>query len=173
MPWLVVHTKPKGEQIALLNLSRQGYTSYLPLMANEVVQRNRLAIVQVPLFPRYLFVHTDDDPNTKSWAPIRYTLGVSNLVTFGNDAARVDNSIIEAIRATEQRWLGQTQCKFTPGEHVTIQGGPFANIDAIYQMADGDRRVFVLIEMLSKPVKLSVTPNQLRKAATLTIGSPA
>ncbi|MCG9059549.1 transposase [Laribacter hongkongensis] len=41
--------------------------------------------------------------------------------------------------------------------------GPFAGIEGIYQMAYGERRVMVLIELLSKQVWVRVAPANLRK----------
>jgi transcriptional antiterminator RfaH len=39
---------------------------------------------------------------------------------------------------------------------VRLTEAPFAGIEGIYQMADGERRVMVLIEILSKPVAVCV-----------------
>ena len=48
---------------------------------------------------------------------------------------------------------------------VGVQLNPriFAGIEGIYQMADGERRVMVLIELLSKQVRVRVAPANLRK----------
>ena len=50
-----------------------------------------------------------------------------------------------------------------PGERVHLTEAPFAGIEGIYQMADGERRVMVLIELLSKQVRVRVSPANLRK----------
>lgn len=52
---------------------------------------------------------------------------------------------------------------FKPGERVRLTEGAFAGIEGIYQMAEGERRVMVLIELLSKPVAMRVSPTSLRK----------
>ncbi len=52
-----------------------------------------------------------------------------------------------------------------PGERVRLTEAPFAGIEGIYQMADGERRVMVLIEILSKPVAVRVAPAGLRKVS--------
>ena len=52
---------------------------------------------------------------------------------------------------------------FKPGERVRLTEAPFAGIEGIYQMADGERRVMVLIELLSKQVRVRVAPANLRK----------
>jgi transcriptional antiterminator RfaH len=52
---------------------------------------------------------------------------------------------------------------FTPGQRVRLLETPFAGLEGIYQMAEGERRVLVLIEILSKPVAVRVAPSALRK----------
>jgi transcriptional antiterminator RfaH len=54
---------------------------------------------------------------------------------------------------------------FKSGEWVRIISGAFRDIEGIYQMTDGDRRVMVLIELMSKAVKISVAPSVLQKLA--------
>ncbi|MEN9764019.1 MAG: transcription/translation regulatory transformer protein RfaH, partial [Pseudomonadota bacterium] len=39
--WYLVHTKPRQEDIALMNLERQGYTCYLPRLSVEKARRRR------------------------------------------------------------------------------------------------------------------------------------
>lgn len=54
---------------------------------------------------------------------------------------------------------------FNPGERVRLTEAPFVGIEGIfYQMADGERRVMVLIELLSKQVRVRVAPVNLSKA---------
>jgi hypothetical protein len=54
MHWYVVHTKPRQEHRALLNLTQQGYECYLPLVDTEKLRQNVVKLVQEPLFSRYL-----------------------------------------------------------------------------------------------------------------------
>ena len=67
--WFVVQTKPRQEQIALDNLSRQGYHSYLPRLCQQKRRRDQWHTVVEPLFPGYLFVQLT--PGTDNTAPIR------------------------------------------------------------------------------------------------------
>ena len=45
-----------------------------------------------------------------------------------------------------------------------IADGPFAGIDAIFQTADAERRAFILLEILAKPVSMQIDAGRLRKA---------
>ncbi len=84
--WYLVYSKPQQERVALENLERQGFTAYLPLVRARRRRQTRVVHVIEPMFPRYLFVNLSD--LTDDWGPIRSTIGVSNLVRFGNEAAR-------------------------------------------------------------------------------------
>jgi transcriptional antiterminator RfaH len=160
--WYVVHTKPRQEDVALTNLERQGYACYLPQMQIERVRRRKAVIVTEPMFPRYLFVRLDSSGHGKSWSPIRSTLGVSGLVHVGARAARVDDALVGLLRQREE--TKPTKAIFDVGDAVVITDGPFAGIEAIFQMADADRRAIVLLEILSRPASLLIDTGRLRKA---------
>ena len=46
-----------------------------------------------------------------------------------------------------------------------VTDGPFVGVEAIYQMADAEGRVMVLLNILSKQVKMSVPPASIRKVS--------
>lgn len=163
MHWYVVHTKPRQEPRALLNLEQQGYACYLPTLAVEKIRQGTLVVEDEPLFPRYLFIQLDPTQSGKSWSPIRSTKGVSRLVTFGTEPAKVDPQLIHTLRQRPEQLSPEPQRLFNPGERVIITDGPFAGLDAVYQMTDGERRAMVLIELLSKPTRLTVLPAKLRR----------
>jgi transcriptional antiterminator RfaH len=164
MHWYLVHTKPRQEKRALQNLERQGYPCYLPLLPTEKLRQGALALADEPLFPRYLFIQLSQEHSAKSWSPIRSTQGVNRLVRFGEEAAKVDDCIIDLLKRQEAVILEQPQRLFAPGERIQLTEGPFVGIEGVFQMSDGESRVMVLIELLGKPVSLHTSPASLRKA---------
>jgi transcriptional antiterminator RfaH len=121
--------------------------------------------VSEPLFPRYLFIRLGMEQSSQSWSPIRYTTGVSRLVSFGAEPAKVDEALIEGIQAQESRTQQNPSPLFNAGDRVRITDGAFAGIEGVFQMADGTQRVFVLIEMMSKPLSVGLGPALVRKIA--------
>ena len=165
MDWYVVHTKPRQEQRALLNLERQGYQCYLPILPLEKIRQKKLVVSEEPLFPRYLFICLDSSMTGKSWRPIRSTLGVSRLVSFGQEPTKIDPTLVETLKRHDEQIRSAPDRLFDAGESVVIKDGPFAGIQAVYQMADGESRAMVLIEMLSKPTSIRVEVASLIKVA--------
>jgi len=165
MNWYLIFTKPRQECRALENLQHQGFECYLPLLLSETVVSGVLAMEPQPLFPRYLFIRLGHEQDSKSWAPIRSTKGVSKLVSFGTQPAKVHDELVTCLKEYEANLQNNPQKLFTAGERVRLLEGPFAGLEGLYQMSDGDRRVMVLIEMLSKPVRVQVTPSSVGKLA--------
>ena len=162
LSWYLVHTKPRQEDIALAHLERQGYECYLPQMRIERIRRRKAEVATEPMFPRYLFIRLDSSDQGKSWSPIRSTLGVSQLVHFGARAAKLDGTLVDLLRQRERTL--PPEAMFQTGDSVVIADGPFAGIEAIYRTADAERRAFILLEILAKPVSMHIDAGRLRKA---------
>lgn len=165
MYWYLVHTKPRQEWRALQNLEQQYYQCYLPTLPSEKICQGGLTVFDEPLFPRYLFIRLGLSESDKSWTPIRSTKGVSRLVSFGLEPARVDDGLIDLLRSQEAGMQSEPRRLFMPGERVRLTNSAFAGIEGIYQMSNGERRSMVLIELLSKPVTMHVASASLRKAS--------
>ncbi len=163
MHWYVIHTKPRQEMRAWQNLVQQGYACYLPLMPRLKVRAGDTAIVDEPLFPRYLFVRLSDSPAGKGWAPIRSTKGVSRLVTFGAEPATISDDLLSAIRSRQDAAMPTPL--YATGDRIRIQTGPLSGLDAVYLMDDGERRAMVLIELLNRPLTVNVQRAIVRKIA--------
>lgn len=163
MYWYLVHTKPKQERCALENLERQGYQCFLPLLCIEKLRNGAVVLGEEPLFPRYLFIRLGQDHSSRSWAPIRSTRGVSRIVSFGAEPARVEEGLVAALQAQAFSRGGEPERLFRPGDRVLLTEAPFVGIEGVYQLAEGERRVMVLIEMLSKSVTVRVSPASLRR----------
>ena len=162
-PWYLIHTKPKEEERACVNLERQGYEVYLPRLMAERCSKNSFVLKREPLFPRYLFVQVPEVSAEITWLPIRSTFGVSQVVRFGEQPIEVPHSLVATLKNLEQQREEQPQELFTPGEQVIITSGPFSGIEAVFKMRKGAERVIVLIDMLNKQVPYICPPSDLKK----------
>lgn len=158
--WYVVHTKPRQEFRALEQLQNQGYACFLPTLQKEQIRRGKLTTCVEPLFARYLFIQLSTV--TSNWSPIRSTRGISNIVAFGGRYATLPDTFVDTLRSVAE---DVQQRLFEPGERVAIASGPFAGLEGIYQVSDGDARAIVLIELLNQSQKLAFGVGALRKAA--------
>ncbi len=96
------------------------------------MRQGLLTLAVEPLFPRYLFIRLRPGDTAKSWAPIRSTKGVSRLFSFGIEPARVDDGLIELLRALQASEQTEPERLYKTGERVRLMEAPFAGIEGIY-----------------------------------------
>lgn len=154
--WYLVYTKPRAETVARINLERQGYSIYLPLVRQPRKRLGRRVSVIAPMFPRYLFVHLD--ATTDNWAPIRSTLGVVSVVRFGQQPAAVPDPLIAGLRRREDEKGVQILPaeRYEPGARVRITTGSLTGYEAIFLAKTGKDRVQVLLEVLGRHTRTVV-----------------
>jgi transcriptional antiterminator RfaH len=161
--WYVVYARPRQEARAMENLSNQGFNCFLPAIHVERLRGGPRAMISEPLFPRYLFVYLE--AGRSNWSAIRSTRGVSHLVQFGGVAARIPSALIDAL--TEQPALNKAL--FDAGDQLKVIDGPFVGFEAevlrLYEAPDGEARVMVLMDILTRPQKISLPASAVRKAA--------
>jgi transcriptional antiterminator RfaH len=154
--WYLVHSKPRQEYLAQENLERQGYGTYLPVTSVRRRKDGKTVSEVGPMFPRYLFIHLSE--KTDDWGPIRSTLGVANLVRFGQTPTRVPNQLISKIK---QREDAEGICvlperAYKKGDSVRIVEGPFEGYEAIFQSKNTRNRVTLLLELLQNSINIEL-----------------
>jgi len=157
MHWLLAYTKPRSELLAEEHLVRQGFEVLCPLLRAQKLRRRRWSWLEEPLFPRYLFVGAHEE---QAWAPIRSTVGVTSLVRFGGVFASVPVAIVDSLRAAGAA-PQVARPVFRQGQKVRIVAGPYASLEAVFEMAEGEERAAVLVDLLGRQNRVRVDLDQL------------
>lgn len=153
--WYVVSSQSRGEEKAVHHLRRQGYEVYLPRFLKRRSHARKIDWAPAPMFPRYLFVCLDLECD--QWLSIRSTIGVSQIICHGESPTPVPIGVIEEIMAREnENGLVQfsSGAKFKKGDKVQVIGGAFGEHVGIFDCDDDSRRVFILLNLLGREVKV-------------------
>jgi transcriptional antiterminator RfaH len=155
--WYVVQTRPHGERKAAAHLKRQGFDVYLPRYLKRRRHARRVDTVAAPLFPRYLFVAID--MMTQRWRAVRSTVGVNDIVSFGEDPVAVQDEVIDELRQREDG-AGLVQldrhAAFARGDKVRVLEGAFTEYLAVFDAMTDHERVSVLIDLLGRKVRVAM-----------------
>lgn len=148
--WYLVFTRSRMEKTAVTQLGNQGYISFMPFIRSYKRRNNKLVQVVEPMFPRYLFVKLNT--TTDHWRPIYSTRGVTCMVRFGLEHARVSQGLINQLQALgdEEHILDVTPLGPKPGDRVRIADGSFVGLEGILQARTGHERVRLLLELLGQ-----------------------
>ena len=164
--WYAVCCKPRQESVAEENLLRQGFRTYLPRISMRQRRRGRWVETVEVLFPRYIFIHVD--PERRSMASVRSTRGVTGLVRFGGQPAVVPDVVMDALKRREDVASGMhmdDRPAFSAGDAVKLVDGPLAGMEGVFTEKDGDKRVIILLELLGKANKISISSDWIDRAA--------
>ena len=158
--WAVVNTQPHREHIALENLTRQDFRTYCPQIRRRRGHGRRLDEVLRPLFPSYLFVQINSD--ARLWRPLLSTYGVRTVVRCGDRLSLIEDAFVQSLRAREiDGVIARPASPFYVGQQVRVSGGAFDGLVAtIIEMHERDR-LTVLMQLLSRTVKVTIDEQQL------------
>lgn len=145
--WFCIHTAPRRELVAALNLGLQGYRSFMPTMIKEVRHARKVTTVKAAFFPRYIFAVIATE--TQPWRPINGTIGVSSLITENDRPKPVPVGVVEALmKATNDLGALDFRDEIQIGQQVRLLDGPFANLVGSLARMDHNGRVAVLLEIM-------------------------
>ena len=164
--WFVANTRTRSEALAQANLVNQGFETYLPQYNHQRRHARRVDYVRAPLFPRYLFVRMDLEKD--HWRPVLSTIGVQSLVSNGLEPAAVPDGIIEEIRSREAEngLVSLTDLRqFRNGEAITLDRGPFAGREGLFDSKSDDQRVIVLLNIMGRPVRVRIPMEDIQAHA--------
>ena len=163
--WYAIRSKPNKENFLARQLESSGINVFFPYI--RVVPVNPRSRKIRPYFPNYLFVHVDLEmvqASTLHWMP-----GASGIVSFDGEPASVPDFLIVAVRKQVDLLNASSHnpvADLQTGDAVTIQDGPFAGYDAIFDTRlSGQDRVRVLLNLLQKrQMPLELMGRQIRRA---------
>ena len=152
-PWLALTVRPRHEKAAAGNLRLRGLEEYLPLYPARRRWSDRVTMVELPLFPGYVFCRFD----YRSRQQVLNTPGVTSVVGFGKEDAPVDASDIDAIRRILSSGLPvEPRSYLEAGDAVRIERGPLSGIQGTLVREKSAWRVVVNVELLQRSVAVEV-----------------
>jgi len=152
LPWYVIHTRSRHEVKVEVDLTRKGLEVFLPKVMVRSRRRDRLRMLEVSLFPGYLFVHTD--LTSLDFYHIIRQDGVVRILGIKGQCTPVPEETVASIRTLVNS--GQPifpWSKLAPGKRVRVVDGPLAGASGvILRLKKGNRRLVVGVELLGRSI---------------------
>ena len=135
--WYLLQVKQNAHQVALRNLTRQGFHTFLPLQEVTLRRSDRFIEKRRPLFPGYMFVGFD--PDDLPWRNINPTLGVTRLISFSEQPRTGrDDLIAGLIQRCSSDGVIRAPEQLEKGDSVQLLSGASANFVARIEHIDED-----------------------------------
>jgi transcription elongation factor/antiterminator RfaH len=148
--WYVLHVKSRFENVVNEGLVQKSIDAFLPKIRVRSKRRDRRKMIDVPMFPGYLFVRTNLEP--RHHLEIVKVVGAVRLI--GNRTGPpvpVPEDVISSLKImVASSESVTTGTRFKKGDRVMVMAGPFAGVVGVFSQYRGKGRVMVNIDILGQ-----------------------
>ena len=157
--WVVAQIRPNSYDLAVRNLKRQGFETFVPKMKSTTTKANKFISKEVPVFPGYAFIGINILDTY--WAKINSTYGVSKLLSFNNKPYQIPYDLIEALK---NRYKDKSNPlidgNLKMGDAIKFNNGPFSNLIATIENVSSINRIYVILDVMGGNRKLQINVNE-------------
>jgi transcription antitermination factor NusG len=159
LPWYAIRVRSNFEKTTSACLRGRGLDEYLPVYQQRNRWCDRVKVVDVPLFPGYLFCRF----NIENRLPVLSSPGVVSIIGFGHNFLPVPDAEIDAIRTA----LASGNAVFPwpylqAGQRVRIERGSMSGLEGILLRVRDNFRLVRSIPLLMRSVAVEVDRDWVR-----------
>ena len=158
--WHVLYIKSRTEKKAYQALCEKGIETYLPLQQKLRQWSDRKKIVEIPLFPGYIFVNV---PRSEYDNALK-TNNVVCYVTFEGKAAIIRSQDIENLKQIlkqDKVQIELTTEDLSLGDKVEILSGPLMGMKGELVEFKGKKKVGIRIKQINYMVMVEIPISNL------------
>jgi transcription antitermination factor NusG len=153
--WYAFRVRPRHEKVVSMSLRGKGYEEYLPLTKSKRKWVDRSTIIEMPLFPGYIFC----DIERSEIGRIRCTQGILDVIRAGSSPLPANRLEIEGLRkATEAELPLESWPYINPSTtgRLCIMSGPLTGLDGMLVQVRGKERLILSVDLLCRSVLVEV-----------------
>lgn len=166
--WFALTAKHQHEANVTRLLSAKGFEVFYPTCATVHRWKDRNKVLQLPLFPGYVFFADNLDKRIE----VLSTPGVFSIVSFGTVPAQIPYDEIESIRKAVESSLPLRPHPFlSEGERVRVTEGPLTGVCGILQRHKDSCRLVVSIELLGRSAAVEIDAAIIERVSEMRLGN--
>jgi transcription antitermination factor NusG len=151
--WYALYVRSRHEKTVENSLRVKGYSVFSPSYRTKRKRVDRIAEIEVALFPGYVFCQFDCSRRL----PILMTPGVVGVVGRGNMAEPVNDTEIESIRMVALAGRPVQPWPFLKmGQRIRLQAGPLAGAEGVFLRVKDEYHLVVSITLLQRAVSVVI-----------------
>ena len=153
--WFALQTRARWERKVCTQVEGKGHVAYVPVLRQRRRWSDRFQIIEVPLFPGYVFVREVSNHNDR--LAILQTNSVHGFVNFSGMIARIPERQIADLRRIEEQSTGCTPWPFLKaGQRVRIRGGCLDGLEGIFVAEGTGNRLVISIIPMQRSIAVSL-----------------
>jgi transcription antitermination factor NusG len=151
--WFAVYTTCRHEKRVARHMEQRQIEHFLPIYRTQHRWKDGSRVmVDLPLFPGYVFVHTDLRDRVRVLA----VPGVVSIIGTTSRPAPLPDFEVEALRAGLDPTRAEPHPLLTLGQRVRIKAGPLAGVEGIVARKKSALKVVLTLSLLMQSIAIEV-----------------
>jgi transcription termination/antitermination protein NusG len=153
--WFAIVSRSRHEKLAATALANSGITTFLPMAREKHSWSDRHKLVDVPLFPGYVFVQIPNSPEVR--LRVLKSSGVIHFVGNRFGAVSIPDKEIVDIRTVLTHKVGCSPYQLLQiGQRVRIRGGALDGVEGVLVGRESDSKLVITIGLIQRSLAVSV-----------------
>lgn len=166
--WFALLTRSNFEQTVFNSILKKKIPVFLPKIKRKSKRKDRNLMIEVPLFPGYVFVKTST--RSEDQLKVLKTTGAVRLLGNQSSPVPVPEVHIESLKILVQSDMDLITGACTnleSGDSVVILEGPMAGVRGEFASYKGKGRVIIKVDALGQYVGVEVEEDNIEKIPDL------
>lgn len=156
--WYAIYTSGRHEKAVARQLEDRSIESFLPLYRSWHRWKDRRKLVDLALFPSYVFVKIDAQDRLR----VLQVPGVVSLVSFNGQPVALPEDELNALRSgLENQLYAEPHPYLRVGKKVRIVRGPMTGAEGVLSRKKDKYRVVISIDVLMRSVAVELDGGDL------------
>lgn len=161
--WWALYTRHQHEKTVATMLTAKGFEVFLPLYQSTRRWKDRKKVIELPLFPCYVFVRGGLDRRLQ----VVSTPGIHMILFSGEGVAIIPEAEIQAIqRAVSGPFSVEPHPFLKCGERVRVIRGPLEGVEGILVRKKNLYRLVLSVDMMAKSVAMEIDATDVEPVST-------
>ena len=162
--WFALLTRSNFEQTVHTQISKKKIDAFLPKQRKQSRRKDRKLMIEVPLFPGYIFVRSNFDPAHQ--LSILKTTGAVRFLGNAQGPLPVPDIQVASLKlmtSTSLDLVTGSIVQLKKGDPVMILEGPMAGLKGEFSQYKGKGRVIIKVDLLGQFAGVEVESDNIEK----------
>ncbi len=161
--WFAVYTTCRHEKRVARNLEQRQIEHFLPIYRTQHTWKDGTrAMVDLPLFPGYVFVHID----LHDRIGVLEVPGVVSMIGTAKQPAPLPDLEVEALRTGLDATKAEPHPLLAVGQRVRITRGALSGVEGIVVRKKSGLQVVLTLSLLMQSIAIEVSGDDVELAGT-------
>jgi transcription antitermination factor NusG len=154
-PWYAIRTKSRHEKVVGRQLQMDGLEYYLPMIQQSRQWSDRTKLIDLPLFPGYVFVRLPNFPSKR--LQILRNAGVIGFVGNERGAASIPDQELSSVRLLLANGISYASHRYLKvGQRIRVTDGALRGLEGILVRIGNKNGLIVSIDLIQRSLVIQL-----------------